>query len=519
MRGVHFTHTFKIRDAPGNYGRLILAMAMPDYSDNYYTRLSIPYTATREEVRTAYHEAARRLHPDTNPGKGAVEQFIRVKEAYEVLFDPQKREEYNKSLPEIDTSSSTTTEVLFSRKSLVASPDPQLLYVMMELIPIPTEGQGNTIPLNLCIVIDRSTSMRGERMDMVKATAKNLIKQLRPEDYLSVVAFSDRAEVIIPASRVANMTDKVSAQISLLQPGGGTELLHGLVAGRDEVNRFKRPTYVNHMIVITDGQTYGDEKECLSLADEAHEEGITISGLGIGSEWNDNFLDTLTSKTGGSSTYVSDPRDIKRYMELKFKGLNRAFAENAKFHLTLSPDVEIHYAFRLSPEPAKLQPEFPMIMGGIQRDAGLTVVFELFIKKVPAQIEMELLNGYLQYEIPNRTIPVTRVPVTVALNISQTDKEQPPPQKLVHAMSRLTLYRMQEQANKDIEEGNIEQATRRLRFLATNLLAQGETSLATTVLGEAGRVERERSFSEEGEKKIKYGTRALLLPPGSGDRL
>jgi Ca-activated chloride channel family protein len=58
-----------------------------------------------------------------------------------------------------------------------------------------------------------------------------------------------------------------------------------------------------------------------------------------------------------------------------------------------------------------------------------------------------------------------------------------------------------------------------LRFLATHLLAQGETSLATTVLGEAGRIERENTFSGEGEKKIKYGTRALLLPSGNGANL
>lgn len=83
-------------------------------------------------------------------------------------------------------------------------------------------------------------------------------------------------------------------------------------------------------------------------------------------------------------------------------------------------------------------------------------------------------------------------------------------------MSRLTLYRMQEQAKQDLEAGNIEQATRRLRFLATHLLAQGESSLATTVLGEAGRIERNSSLSDEGEKRIKYGTRALLLPPGTG---
>lgn len=492
---------------------------MSEYSDNFYARLNIPFDATRDEVRSAYHEAARRLHPDTNPAKGAVEQFLRVQTAYETLSDPQKRQEYDQKLPAVNTSSGVSMETLFSRREVVSSPDPQLLYVMMELIPTATE-QEIVVPINLCVIIDRSTSMQGERMDIVKMTAKNLVRQLRSVDYLSIVSYSDRADVVVPAMRISGGVDRIEAQINMLQTGGGTEIFQGLQAGFEEVSQYIRPTYINHMILITDGHTYGDEAQCLALADKAKVAGVTISGLGIGNEWNDKFLDALTSKTGGSSTYVADPRDIKRFMDLKFSRLNQIFAENAILNLKLSPDVEIHYAFRLSPEPSKFSVEMPINLGNIQNDAGLVIVFELFVKKVPSQSSIVLMNGTLRYEIPSRIIPAVRIPLSISRPVENANlSQQPPPQKIVQAMSRLTLYRMQEQAKQDIEEGNIEQATRRLRFLATHLLAQGETSLATTVLGEAGRIERERSLSDEGEKRIKYGTRALLLPSGNGANL
>jgi len=492
---------------------------MSEYSDNYYARLGIPFDATRDDVRNAYHDAARRLHPDANPALGAVEQFLRIQEAYETLIESQKRKDYDNTLPAIDTSLGVTMDIVYSRRGLVLSPDPQLIYVMMEIIPIPTSKEV-TIPLNLCVVIDRSTSMQGERMDIVKATAKNLVRHLRPIDYLSIVAYSDRAEVIVPAVRISTGIERIESQISMLQTGGGTEIFRGLEAGFEEITRFIRPNFVNHLILITDGHTYGDEVECLSLADRAREAGITISGLGIGNEWNDKFLDNLTGKTGGNSTYVADPRDIKRFMELKFNGLNQVFAENTTLNLKLSPDVEIHYAFRLSPEPVKFPTEMPLNLGSIQSDSGLTIVFELFVKKIPSQSSMVLMDGILRYEIPSRFIPSTRTPISITRPVENAETSQkPPPQKIVQAMSRLTLYRMQEQAKQDLEAGNIEQATRRLRFLATHLLAQGETSLATTVLGEAGRIERDRSLSDEGEKRIKYGTRALLLPPGPGVNL
>lgn len=490
---------------------------MLNFADNYYARLGLPFDANREEIRHAYHEAARRLHPDANPSPGAVEQFLKIQEAYEVLIDAEKRTQYDKTLPASELSPGLNVDVLYSQKGLVASSDPQLLYVLLELLPAaPAKQDERATPLNLCVVIDKSTSMQGERMDTVKATVSNLLHQLRAEDYLSVVTFSDRAEVVVSARQVNSNLDKIQNQIVILQTGGGTEMYQGLRLGLEEVSRHLRPNFINHLILVTDGHTYGDEQNCLKLADEARELGVTITGLGIGSEWNDKFMDVLTSKTGGNSLYVSEPRDIKRFLELKFSGLNRIYAENVRLEINKSPDVEIQYAFRLAPDTSNIPIAPTLALGNLQRNSGMIVVLELFVKQVPAGDALTLVEGKLRYEIPTRLIPVTRTSLAIVRPILAEYVQAAPPQKLVQAMSRLTLYRMQEQARKDLEDGNIEQATRRLRFLATHLLAQGESALATTVLGEASRLERDRTLSDEGEKRIKYGTRALLLPPGTG---
>jgi hypothetical protein len=73
------------------------------------------------------------------------------------------------------------------------------------------------------------------------------------------------------------------------------------------------------------------------------------------------------------------------------------------------------------------------------------------------------------------------------------------------------LYRMQERARKDIERGHIDKATRQLQALASNLLTQGERSLAQTILLEVDHLKKQHALSGEGSKKISYGTRALLF--------
>jgi len=89
---------------------------------------------------------------------------------------------------------------------------------------------------------------------------------------------------------------------------------------------------------------------------------------------------------------------------------------------------------------------------------------------------------------------------------------EPPPQEIVEALSRLTLYRLQEQAHLEVTAGEYGKASEHLQRLATHLVAQGEKQLAHTVLLEAEHIQQHRSFSKEGGKQIKYGTRALLLP-------
>jgi Ca-activated chloride channel family protein len=80
-------------------------------------------------------------------------------------------------------------------------------------------------------------------------------------------------------------------------------------------------------------------------------------------------------------------------------------------------------------------------------------------------------------------------------------------------MGKLTIVKMQERAMGEIEEGQIEPAVNRLKTMATRLLDIGETELARAALLEAGRLAQTGSLSPEGQKKIRYGTRALRILP------
>lgn len=484
--------------------------------NNFYILLGLERDATADEIRQAYRDAVRRLHPDAHPNDPtALERFLQVQKAYETLNDAKKRLEYDKTLPQ--EPEIIRVNALYSRSYLPPLNEPQLLYIKLDFqapenvreIPPPT--------LNIALVLDRSTSMQGPRLDMVKTTAIELTRQLKPQDILSIIAFSDRADVLLQASTQIDQS-RVENAIRLLQAGGGTEIYQGLRAGYNEIQRYYQSRFVNHIILITDGRTYGDEEHCLRLTDQARKQGIGISGLGIGHEWNDSFIDQITSRTGGDTVYVARPKHIQDFLSQKFSRLGQTYAENVVLSIEPNPQAKLLSAFRLQPEAGPIELNGGhLLLGSIPKKAALSVLLEFRVESIASQNgRISITRGYTQFSIPGANLQTHKRRLHLHREISTRNEPDLPQPEIMQALSKLTLYHLQEKAQHDVKAGKFQEATQRLQNLATHLLAQGETELAQTVMIEARNIYHTHALSAEGSKQIKYGTRSLLLPAHSG---
>lgn len=481
---------------------------------DFYALLGIPYNATPEEIRGAYFQLARTYHPDVNPQEADGEAFIAIQRAFEVLSNPQKKMDYDKTLPEeLRADPELATSVQYSLSAIPIWNEPQLLYALVEFICTADIHQENLPPAHICLVLDRSTSMQGPRMDMVKASSANLLQQLRPQDMLSVVAFSDRAEVLVPPSRAASLS-KSDHRISLLQTGGGTEILQGLSLGMEQLCK-SSDGYLRHLILLTDGHTYGDEQGCLALAREAAGEGISISVLGIGNDWNDDLMDQITGLTGGNTLLITTAADLDNFMTGKLLEIESVYARGLRFQFESAPNVKLRYAFRLIPNVGPLEITNQVQLGDIQYRRSIVVLLEFQIPPQSKETErLSMAHGAVWMDIPGLHIPDARILLDLQRRVVSDPASETPPPVIVEAMEKLTLYRLQEKVRLEVGAGQIDKATRHLHYLATHLLAKGDRELAHTVLIEAEHVQQSRQLSGEGEKRIKYGTRALLLPPG-----
>ncbi|RMF78443.1 MAG: VWA domain-containing protein [Chloroflexi bacterium] len=487
-----------------------------DLNNNPYNILGVATNASTEEIKTAYRNAARRFHPDVNPNNpGAIAQFQEITAAYEILIDSGQREKLNQTLAKKneDDKYQFTLQITPSRKIIETLPESQVIYMLAEARPDSRARhlkEEKETRLNLTLVLDHSNSMSGTRLDKVKIAAHQIIDQLDENDIISVVIFNDRAETIIPATPV-NDKASLKAKISIMQASGATAIYSGLSNGVEQNRQYAGPKLVNHIILLTDGNTYGDEEASLELAREVAAEGISISAMGLGQEWNDQFLDELASITGGTCTYINSANAVVRFLNDSVRNLVNAFADRLRISIATDPDIELESAFKLSPHPQPLSIENGYIpLGNLQHDRKVSVLFQL----------------QLPPNIPEGTYSIARLQMSgdilanhnhnfqaisdIQLGVQKDPPPEEPPMPILDALGKLTLYRMQESAKEALATGNIQEATRRLENLASRLLAMGEEDLATQALEEARRVAHTLNLSEKGSKILKFQTRLLL---------
>ena len=216
----------------------------------------------------------------------------------------------------------------------------------------------------LALVIDRSGSMAGEKLEMAKSAAIATAEVLGHSDFLGVYAFDSTAYVVAPMTRLA-ATSAVAAQISTLAPGGGTNLQPAFEQARAALQQVKAK--VKHMIVLTDGQTTGDGYE--ALASQCRSDGITISTVAIGEGSHVGLLQAIASAGGGQA-----------YTTLDAKSITRIFTQDTLMHTGRM--------IREEPFDAVISEKHPLLSGLDPWDAPPLLGYIKTVKKASAQVPL-----------------------------------------------------------------------------------------------------------------------------------
>lgn len=241
---------------------------------------------------------------------------------------------------------------------------------------------GRRMPLNLCLVIDRSGSMEGEPLEYVKRACAYVVDLLEPTDVLSIVTFEEQVDVIMPARRVMNKA-LIKEHINRIQAGNTTNLYDGMVAGCMQLASLNAPGYLNRALLLTDGEPTAGIKDFNSIVQQVAEQkrrGISITALGFGSEYNEELMAGIARRSGGNYYYIAQPALIPEVFRAELETLMSVTAKNVRVRLNLPRGVQARYVYGV-PNPHLSPRMVEFTLPDIERASTVTNLTELELER------------------------------------------------------------------------------------------------------------------------------------------
>ncbi len=211
-------------------------------------------------------------------------------------------------------------------------------------VTTPRDRDHQRRPMNLAVVIDRSGSMAEEnKMEYAKSALAMLVRQLEPEDILSIVMYDDVVEVLRPAGRVRNR-EQVLALLEQIYPRGSTNLGAGMAEGFRQASRERRAGTVNRVVLISDGLAntgMTDPRALGRIARRHRGESISLTSMGVGLSYNENLMMNLAESGGGNYYFIEHPEQLASIFRGEFQMLSRLYAHNSVIELKLHPSARM----------------------------------------------------------------------------------------------------------------------------------------------------------------------------------
>lgn len=389
----------------------------------------------------------------------------------------------------------------------------QLVYVLVSAQPSQVLAQ-TRMGLNFGFVLDRSGSMRGAKIDRLKQAMSIAVSRLNPDDRVSVTVFNDSAQVLA-ASDLLSGQRSLASRVKDLRAGGGTQMARGLSLGLREVFRHFDEHRSNQVLLLTDGQTYGDEAQCLKLAREAGEHHIAIQALGLGDDWNEDLLDQVAQLSGGISDLVESPDEIVPLFAQTVERSQKAVVRNASLVLRLVAGIVPRQVWQVTPLLANLgympigEHDVQIELGELDAEQGKSVLIELLLPPRQAG-SYRIAQAQVTYDLPqtNQVGLEARQDIILQYTGDANLARQYDP-AVMNLVEKVTAYKLQTRALDEARMGNVAAATQKLRAAATRLLELGETDLAQAATAEADNLEQSGQMTAAGTKKLRYQTRKL----------
>jgi uncharacterized protein YegL len=343
-------------------------------------------------------------------------------------------------------------------------------------INVNADTSSQPVPLALGIVIDRSGSMEGQKIEAAKDAAIRVIQAADESTAFMVVTFNETSQVIVPPmAATSDNKNRAVQSIRRIYSNGGTCMSTGLNAVANEmasaVGRARK------ILFLTDGKNEGEKRPVLDKSVlRCKDVQIQVSAWGIGTDWDENELDYIASQTQGDADIIPSPNQVAAAFSTAFSQMQKTAVTEVKLNLWTPQGVTIRAFQQVFPSIINLQPTadpsnpriqqvaFGSLAQGDQRDYLVDLVVPAY---APGQ-QFLMVRPSLVYTLPGKGAQEEKTERKGWVFAQWTDN----PTQAAQIDPHVAHYTNQEELSQNIREGQA-------------ALAQGDNERATRLLGKA----------------------------------
>lgn len=248
--------------------------------------------------------------------------------------------------------------------------------------------------VSVALVLDTSGSMAGEAIDAAKRAAIEFVGALDERDRVSLVVFHSIAQTLVPLTPLADGgRDQVLAAIDDIEAVGTTDLAGGLLAGFTEVRKTLAEGGAARVVLLSDGKP-NDPDSIFPQLPIAAQQGITVTALGLGLEYDEDLLGRIATTTGGGFHFAEAPDELAQVFRDEVLALQRVVGRNAVLTVVPGPGVTIE---RVLGQPAHASRSAMVTLGDLVEDRSRDVFVVLRAKANRAGVPIELFDAHLGF--------------------------------------------------------------------------------------------------------------------------
>jgi Ca-activated chloride channel family protein len=276
---------------------------------------------------------------------------------------------------------------------------PHKLYLVARLTAGAAPDDRQRRPLNISVVIDRSGSMAGDKLDFTRQAAQFLVQNLSTRDVLSIVLYNDHVETLLAPEHVHHK-DAINHRIANIKASGTTNLSGGWLEGCNHVARNLNEDFLNRVILMTDGLANRgviEPDKLVTMAKQKHEIGISTTAMGLGSDFNEDLLIAIANAGGGAFYFIESPEVTPLIFQEELRGLLSVIGQNLVISMELTEYVtqvaQLH-AYPTSTEGKQVS----FRLGDVFGEEVKTLALELSIPAVQESGEKQIAVLRFDYD-------------------------------------------------------------------------------------------------------------------------